>query len=137
MRSVPIDRASTLKSAEKLLRQGKADAAIEEYLRVVGEFPRDWATASVLADLYVRSKRTDDAIAQFLRIAEGLKEEGQSAKAGAVYKQILKLSPDHEPALLQAAAIAEAEKAIPEARGHLNAVVNLRQSRGDVPGVVE
>ena len=137
MKSVPIDRATTLKNAEKLLRQGKADAAIEEYLRVVEEFPRDWATANVLGDLYVRARRVNDAVDQFLSIAEGLKEEGQSAKAGAVYKKILKLVPDHEPALLQAATVALADGAAAEAKGHLNAVARLRQARGDVPGVVE
>src|SRR5262245_2406564 len=137
MRSVPIDRATILKNAEKLLRQGKADAAIEEYLRVVGEFPRDWATANVLGDLFVRAKRVDDGVAQFLRIADGLKEEGESPKAAAVYKKILKLAPDHEPSLLQAAGIAVAEGQLAEARGHLHALAKLRESRGDTPGVVE
>ena len=55
---MPIDRAATLRTAEKLLRQGKLDAAIAEYFRVVDEFPRDWNTANVLGDLYVRAKQT-------------------------------------------------------------------------------
>ena len=43
---MPNDREETLKKAEKLLRQGRLDGAIAEYVRVVEEHPRDWATAS-------------------------------------------------------------------------------------------
>ena len=53
-----IDRAATLRNAEKLLRQGKPDAAIAEYLRVVEDQPRDWNTANILGDL-LRPRRAD------------------------------------------------------------------------------
>ena len=67
---MPIDRAATLRNAEKLLRQGKPDAAIAEYLRVVEEQPRDWNTANILGDLYVRAGQIDKAVDQFVRIAD-------------------------------------------------------------------
>ena len=54
-----IDREDTLKKAEKLLRQGKLDAAIAEYLKVVEENPGDWATANTLGDLYARAGQRD------------------------------------------------------------------------------
>jgi len=38
---VPFDRAATLRFAEKLLRQGKLDQAIADYLRVVEDAPND------------------------------------------------------------------------------------------------
>ena len=89
-----IDRAVTLRNAEKLLRQGKVDAAIAEYVRVVEDNPRDWNTANVLGDLYVRTSRSDKAIEQFLRIADSLREQGFLPKAAALYKKILKIKPD-------------------------------------------
>ena len=49
------DRAGTLRNAEKFLRQGKLEAAIAGYVRVVEEQPRDWNTANTLGDLYVRA----------------------------------------------------------------------------------
>ena len=64
-----IDRAAKLRNAEKLLRQGKPEAAITEYLLVVEDQPRDWNTANILGDLYVRARQTDKAIDQFVRIA--------------------------------------------------------------------
>ena len=55
---VPIDRPAILRNAEKLLRGGKIDQAIAEYLRIVEEQPGDWNTANVLGDV-VRTGGTD------------------------------------------------------------------------------
>ena len=71
-----FDREDTLKKAEKLLRQGRLDAAIAEYVRVVEDQPRDWNTANTLGDLYARAGQTDKAIAQYTRIADNLVHEG-------------------------------------------------------------
>ena len=68
--SVPIDRAATLRNAEKLLRQGKLDQAIAEYRRVVDEHPRDWNTGNILGDLYLRANQTDHAAELFVRSAD-------------------------------------------------------------------
>ena len=50
-----IDRAAAVRQAEKLLRRGKLEQAIAEYLRLVEDQPRDWNTANLLGDLYVRA----------------------------------------------------------------------------------
>jgi tetratricopeptide (TPR) repeat protein len=134
---VSFDRIATLRNAVKLLRLGKLMPAIEEYVRVVDDDPRDWATANTLGDLYVRARQIDKGVAQFMRIADALSEEGDFAKAGALYKKILKLKPDDEHALLQAAEIAAAQGLIGDARGHLNAVIERRKARNDVKGTAQ
>jgi len=73
---VAIDRASILRNAEKLLRQGKLDEAIAAYLRAVEDQPRDWNTANTLGDLYLRVGQTDRAVAQYVRIADSLSHDG-------------------------------------------------------------
>ncbi|HEX6974757.1 MAG TPA: tetratricopeptide repeat protein, partial [Vicinamibacterales bacterium] len=83
-----IDREDTLKKAEKLLRQGRLDGAIAEYVRVVEDQPRDWTTANTLGDLYVRAGQSDKAVAQYSRIAEHFFEDGFYPKAAALYKKI-------------------------------------------------
>ena len=43
---MPIDRAATLRNAEKLIRQGKLDADIQEFVRThlsAHEYPREIA----------------------------------------------------------------------------------------------
>ena len=69
-----FDRNGTLRNAEKLLRAGKVDAAIAEYLRVIEDQPTDWATTNTLGDLYVRAGQVDKALEQFLKVAESLRE---------------------------------------------------------------
>ena len=100
-----LDREDTLKKAEKLLRQGRLDAAIAEYLRVVEDQPRDWNTANTLGDLYARANQPDKAVAQYARIADHFFQDGFYPKAAALYKKILKLVPDDESAQLQLADI--------------------------------
>ena len=132
-----IDRAAILRNAEKLLRQGKLEPAIVEYLRVVQDQPRDWNTANALGDLYVRAGQTDKAIEQFARIADSLSNEGFLPKAGALYKKILKLKPDHEHALIQGAEIAASQGLLVDARSYLNTVADRRRTRGDKRGAAQ
>jgi tetratricopeptide (TPR) repeat protein len=134
---VAIDRTAILRNAEKLLRQGKLEPAILEYLRIVQDQPRDWNTANALGDLYVRASQTDKAIEQFARIADSLSEEGFLPKAGALYKKILKLKPDHEHALIQGAEIAASQGLLADARSYLNTVAERRRAKGDKRGAAQ
>src|SRR6185503_8400208 len=134
---MPIDRAVTLRNAEKLIRQGKVDAAIAEFLRIIEDQPNDWAAKNTLGDLYARAGQTEKAIGQFMEIADNLSEEGAVAKAGAVYKKILKLKPDHERGLWQLADILGNQGLYADARSHLNTLIELRKAKGDVRGVLQ
>jgi tetratricopeptide (TPR) repeat protein len=134
---VTYDRTATLRNAEKLLRQGKIDLAIGEYVRVVEEEPRDWNTANTLGDLYARAGQIDKAVEQFARIADSLNEEGGVAKAGAVFKKILKIKPDHEHSLWELSDILGSQGLYADARTHLNSLIGLRQNRGDARGALQ
>jgi tetratricopeptide (TPR) repeat protein len=134
---VAIDRALTLRNAEKLIRQGKIDAGIAEYVRLVEDAPHDWNAKNVLGDLYARAGQIDKAIAQFVEVADHLSDEGQTAKAAALYKKILKLKPDHEHALLQVAESLAMQRLYADARTHLNSLIQLRTDRGDKRGALQ
>jgi tetratricopeptide (TPR) repeat protein len=132
-----FDREDTLKKAEKLLRQGRLDAAIAEYLRVVEEQPRDWNTANALGDLYGRAGQPDKAAAQYSRIAEHFDREGFYPKAAALYKKLLKVSPDDEDTQLQLAEISAKQGLLMDAKAYFNAVATKRRTRGDRAGMAE
>jgi len=134
---VPIDRAATLRNAEKLIRQGKLDAAITEYVRIIEDQPQDWAAKNTLGDMYARAGQIDKAVHQFVEIANNLSDEGAMAKAGALYKKILKIKPDHEHSLMQVADILGMQRLYADARGHLTTLMELRQSRGDARGALQ
>ncbi|MGH9347740.1 MAG: tetratricopeptide repeat protein, partial [Vicinamibacterales bacterium] len=87
------DRDATLKTAEKLLRQGKLDAAIAAYVRLTSASPGDWSSINALGDLYVRAGHIERAVAQFARVGEHLVREGALAKAAAVYRKIVRIRP--------------------------------------------
>src|SRR4051812_23803584 len=137
MTPVPIDRAATLRNAEKLIRQGKLRDAIAEYVRLVEDEPGDWTLANALGDLFARAGQVDKAIAQYGQIADSLNDEGAGAKAGAVYKKILKLKPDHEHTLVQVSEILGSQGRYADARFHLNTLIELRKAKGDVRGALQ
>ncbi len=134
---MPIDRDDTLKRAEKLLRQGRLDAAIAEYARVADEYPRDWNTINLLGDLHARAGHAELAAGQFTRIADHLAAEGFHAKASALYKKALKVRPDAEHVLMQLGEIAARQGLVADARQYLGAVAEKRRARGDRAGLAQ
>ncbi|HEX4568200.1 MAG TPA: tetratricopeptide repeat protein [Vicinamibacterales bacterium] len=134
---MPIDRTQALKNAEKLLRQGKLDGAIAEYLRVVEDQPRDWNARNALGDLYVRAGQLDKATAQYLQIAEYLMHEGFYPRAAAQFKKILKIRPDDESLQRNLGEISAKQGLLADAKGYFSAIAKKRRARGDRAGADE
>lgn len=132
-----LDREETLKKAEKLLRQGRLEGAITEYVRVVDAHPRDWNSANALGDLYVRAGQLQKAAEQYSRIAEHFGRDGFYPKAAALYKKILKIRPDDEAAQLQLADMSAKLGLLADAKAQLAAVADRRRQRGDRLGADE
>ena len=132
-----FDRDGTLKKAEKLLRQGRLEGAIAEYVQVVEAFPKDWATANTLGDLFVRAGQPDKAAAQYVRIADHFAHEGFFPKAAALYKKILKIRPDDEAVTLNLAEISAKQGLLADAKAQLTSVAERRRGRGDTAGARE
>ena len=132
-----LDRDATLKKAEKLLRQGRLEPAIAEYVRVVDEFPRDWSTANTLGELYARAGQPPQAVGQYSRIAQHFVDEGFYPKAAALYKKILKLQPQDEDTQIQLADISARQGLLADAKSHLNAIAARRRAKGDRRGAAE
>lgn len=133
----PFDREAALKGAEKALRQGRIDAAIAEYVKVVEAQPRDWNSANALGDLYVRGNQLEKGLEQFTRIADHLNEEGFFPKAAALYKKILKLKPDNEYALLRSGDLAARQGTLADAKQYFLQVAERRKASGDRKGAAE
>jgi tetratricopeptide (TPR) repeat protein len=132
-----IDRAESLKKAEKLLRQGKLDLAIAEYVRMVEEQPRDWNFRNTLGDLYVRAGQLDRAAAQYQQIGDHLFSEGFFPKAAALYKKILKIKPDEESVQMHLGEISAKQGLLADAKGYFLAVAARRRAKGDRAGCDE
>lgn len=129
-----IDRDDALRTAEKLLRQGRLDGAISEYENVVAAFPDDMATASALGDLYGRAGKAAQAVGVFMRLGDHFLRDGVNARASASYRKVLKLDPQHEGALLQLVEACAQQGQLPDAKTHLQSAIDKRKARGDQDG---
>lgn len=134
---MPLDRDAILRQAEKLLRQGKLDGAIVEYVRLVEDQPRDWNSINALGDLYARAGQRDRAAAQYLRIADHLLSDGILAKAAALYRKALKVQPDDEHTLLQLVETSARQGLFADARASLRQLARQRRERGDERGALD
>ena len=132
-----VDRDETLKKAEKLLKQGKIAAAIEEYVRLLEDNPDDWNPANALGDLYVKAGQADRAAEQFNRAADHLYGEGFFPRASAVYKKVLKVRSNDDHALWQLADIAGGNGLLLDARSHYNRLIQDRRAAGNEQGAVD
>jgi tetratricopeptide (TPR) repeat protein len=134
---VPVDRDETLKKADKLLKQGKLAAAIEEYVRLVEDKPSDWNTVNALGDLYVKAGETERAAEQFTRAADHLYGEGFFPRASAVYKKVLKVRGSDDHALWQLADIAGRNGLTLDARSLYARLIQDRRATGNEQGAVD
>jgi len=89
-----FDKAKVISAAEKYLAQGKIPLAITEYCRIVEHDANDYSALNTLGDLYARTKKPEDAIECFQRVADHYREQGFTLKAIAVYKKISRLDPN-------------------------------------------
>src|SRR5687768_11990040 len=126
------DRQAAVRAAEKLLRVGKLQPAIEAYTRLVDEQPDDHDTALLLAQLYLRARDVDGAVGRFASVADAWRAEGRLEPAFDTYKKILAIRPADEHALGHAAALAITQGQTVEGRKFLLALADQQVARNDM-----
>ncbi len=134
---MPFDREGTLRTAEKLIRQGKLAEAIVEYRKVLDDQPTDWNTVNTLGDVYFRAGLRDKAVAEYARVADHFGKEGFFSKAVALYRKIIKIKPDDEHAMLHLGDIAARQGLLVDARANFTTLAERRRARGDKTGEAE
>ncbi|HWQ36291.1 MAG TPA: tetratricopeptide repeat protein [Blastocatellia bacterium] len=117
-----FNKAKALKAASKYVQQGKFQAAIEEYRKIVQAEPSDITTLNTMGDLYVKIGDTGEAIRTFLRIAEHYRAGGFNLKAIAMLKKVSKLDPNNVEVSLKLAGLYAQQKLIVDARQQYLAV---------------
>lgn len=90
------NRLKVLQQADKLFKQGKVEAAIKEYQKIVEVKPDDIEVRRIIGDLYLKLNKLPEAFKQFEWISDFYLKEGFFTKAIAMYKRITRLDPQNE-----------------------------------------
>ena len=88
------DKAKVLEAAEKYIKSGKFQDAINEYERLMEGEPLDPNIANVIGDLYIRIGREDKAVKTFNEIAAFYEAKGLHPQSLAIFKKINKAVPE-------------------------------------------
>lgn len=115
-----LDRDKVLASAERHLKQGRVEAAIEEIEPLARDGHRDLSLQNRIGDLLARHRQGERAIVYYQRIAEEFSRNGFYPKAIAVCKKILRLVPDRPETLVQLGELHLRQKHPGEARAYLH-----------------
>ena len=86
------DISKRLDKAEKYLQRGKPDAALEEYMSILQDEPRNEQVRQTAADLCLALGRGAEAAALLSSIFEQEVEVGDMAKGVVTFKKLLKIS---------------------------------------------
>jgi tetratricopeptide (TPR) repeat protein len=86
------DISKRLEKAEKYLQRSKPEAALEEYLDILAEEPRNIQVIQAAADLCLVLDRRPQAVDLFSTLLEQEFEAGESAKGSVTYKKLCKIT---------------------------------------------
>ena len=96
-----IDRIKVAEAAQKFSLKGQYTKAIAELQKIVAEDNNDVRTLQRIAELYLKASNPGDAVRTYAEVALIYEAGGFFAKAVAVYRQVLKLSPDETEAKIR------------------------------------
>ena len=109
-------RASLIAAALKYAKQGKIEAAIKEYEKVIQIKPDDLEIRRIIGDLQYNQKNLPEAVKQFDWIADFYRREGFHAKAIAMLKRVTKIDPTNEKVSFKLAELYSAQGLMIEAK---------------------
>ena len=87
-------KSKLVQNAQKYIQKGNIDRAIQAYLKIVEQDPKEVRIWLKIGDLYARKGDKEKASTTYLRVAEAYEQQGFYPKAVAIYKQILKFDPE-------------------------------------------
>lgn len=110
-----MNKIQSILDAERLIKKGNVAAATEQYVEFIRQNPFDVTAINALGDLYVRTGKIEEAVREFLAVAEIYNRKNAVSLAMAMLKKVLKWSPFHEEATKQLAESFARQAKTPEA----------------------
>jgi tetratricopeptide (TPR) repeat protein len=132
-----MDKAKVIEAAAKLVGKGAYDKAIKEYQRVLEVDPKDVRVLQKMGELYQKKNENGEAAKYFIKVAESYSQDGFFLKAVALYKQVLKLSPDLVEVNLNLAELHQQLGLMSEATAYFQLVANAYEKQGNTKASLE
>lgn len=101
------ENAKRLEKAERYLQKGKPDSALEEYLAILAEDPRNDSVRQTAADLCLSIGRETDAADLLSDLFDHCASIGDGARCITIYKRLIRLRGPSVQQVLQFAHFAE------------------------------
>lgn len=96
-----VDKTKTVEIAERLVKAGRLEEAIEEYKKLLAGEPADLSINNLIGDLYLQLGRIAEAIKAFQSVGGYYESKGYYQQALAIYRKINKLDPGHVVAMVK------------------------------------
>ena len=127
-----MDKTKISQTAVKYTQRGQYDKAIAEYRKIVAKDPKDVRSLLKIGELLQKKGQNDEAASTLLEVANMYAQEGFFLKAVAVFKQVLKLTPDRVDVTLRLADLYKQLGLLSEAQAQLRSAVEHYEKAGDV-----
>ena len=127
------ERLSLDALTEKLVKKGKIQRAIDEYLKMLSGDERDIPIRNKLGELYIRTNQPDGAIREYRVIANHYEEIGEHSKSIAFLKKIIRLDPDSYESIKKMALLLHKRGFTSEAKREYSRLADhlVKQKRSD------
>jgi len=89
-----IDRNKIIATAQKYIQKGSFKKAVREYYKIIEEQPDDVRILLKIGDLQARDGQVSEAVSTYNEVSDYYVANGFFLKAIAVYKQLLRVSPN-------------------------------------------
>lgn len=116
------ERSRFLENAERNVKRGKLQEAIQEYKKVLAVDPQDVHVRNIVSDLYLKANQKDRAIEEMYKIASHYEERGSYSQSMAVYKKIIKLNPGNIESSMKLADLYYAQGFLSEAKSEYSKI---------------
>lgn len=114
-----------LATAECLSKDGKKDALLEIYQKIVALSPSNILLRIKVAEIFLKEGLTSNATGEYIAIAQTYAEKDDSPKALEFYQKALQIQPANRPAVLGICFLLEKSGDLADAIIHMKAAVSL------------
>jgi protein TonB len=134
---MPFNKTEALRRADEHVRKGEITGAIAIHRMIAQADPYDLNTINALGELYVTAGRAQEAIADFLRIADVYLNSGSGIKAAYLLRKALDLNPSNAAVMMKLAEVYLREGMIEKAHDEFIRAGALLAREGEVTGALQ